>query len=273
MPSLPAIRPFFPRSAEVPSPEAVLPERAAVTCHGVVKRFYHYEHRTRSLREAFIRGVLRRPLNVRRATFSLSGFDLTMAPGESVALIGPNGSGKSTALRLIAGIYAPTEGWIETRGRVTAVIELGVGFHPELTGEENVAMYAAVLGLSRRELAQRFPEIAGFAELGDFLREPVKYYSSGMQARLAFAVAVCMRPDVMLIDEVLSVGDQSFRRRCLDRLRELRGAGGALVIVSHDLETARELCDRALWLDKGRVRMDGEIGEVIAAYEASGDEA
>lgn len=233
----------------------------------MVKRFYHYEHRTSSLRELFIRGVLRRPLHTRRARFSLTDFNLSVAPGQSVALIGPNGSGKSTALRLIAGIYKPTEGTVETRGRVTAVIELGVGFHPELTGAENLSLYAAVLGLSRRQLAERFPGILEFSGLGDFIHEPVKYYSSGMQARLAFSVATCARPDVLLLDEVLAVGDLSFRSRCLERLREHQEQGGAMVVVSHDLETTRELCTHAVWLDQGRVVMQGEIGEVIAAYE------
>ncbi|HKI00688.1 MAG TPA: ABC transporter ATP-binding protein [Thermoanaerobaculia bacterium] len=239
----------------------------AVLCRGVVKRFFRYEHRTSSLREVFIRAVLRRPIHVRRAEFILDGFDLRVDPGEGVALIGSNGSGKSTALRLIAGIYVPTEGVVETHGRVTAVIELGAGFQTELTGLENVSLYAAVLGFKRRELAERLPDILAFAELGDFIHEPVKYYSSGMQARLAFSVAVCVRPDVLLIDEVLAVGDQAFRQRCLERLREFRRQGGALVVVSHDLENVRELCSRALWLERGRVRMEGTAEEVTAAYE------
>lgn len=233
----------------------------------MVKRFYRYEHRTRSLREAFIRVVLRRPVHVRHAEFTLAGFDLRVEPGEAVALIGSNGSGKSTVLRLIAGIYVPTEGTIETRGRVTAVIELGAGFQPELTGLENVALYGAVMGLTRRELADRLPGILEFAELGDFIREPVKHYSSGMQARLAFAVAVCARPDVLLIDEVLAVGDQTFRGRCLERLRELQSQGVAMVVVSHDLETIPDLCSRAVWLERGRVRLEGPAREVISIYE------
>jgi lipopolysaccharide transport system ATP-binding protein len=182
--------------------------------------------------------------------------------------VGANGSGKSTALRLIAGIYTPSEGVIETRGRVTAVIELGIGFHGELTGAENVALYAAVMGLNRRQIAARLPEIVDFAEIGDFLDEPVKYYSSGMQARLAFAVAVAVEPDVLLLDEVLAVGDQSFRRRCLDRLRAFHRQGGTMVVVSHDSDSVRELCSRAVWLEAGRVRADSGIDEVLAAYEA-----
>ena len=240
-----------------------------MVCRGVVKRFYHYEHRTTSLREAFIRGVLRRPIHVRRAEFTLADFSLTVARGESVALVGSNGSGKSTALRLIAGIYAPSEGVVETRGRVGAVIELGVGFNPELTGAENVVLYASVMGLTQREIAARYPGIVAFAEIGDYINEPVKYYSSGMSARLAFSVAVSIEPDILLLDEVLAVGDQRFRERCLDRLRAFRARGGTLIVVSHDHATVRELCTRGVWLERGRVRADGEINAVLDAYAQS----
>jgi lipopolysaccharide transport system ATP-binding protein len=241
----------------------------AVRCREVEKRFYHYDHRTQSLREFFIRTVLRKPIHLRRAEFSLQAFSLEVEQGESVALIGRNGSGKSTALRLIAGIYAPTAGEVTTVGRIASVIELGVGFHPDLTGEENVRLYASVMGLSRREIGQRLPDIVGFAEIGDFIDEPVKYYSSGMQARLAFAVAACVSADILLIDEVLAVGDQEFRDRCRARLRGFLGAGGTLIVVSHDMDAVRELCTRAIWLDQGVVRLDGPVDEVVATYLAS----
>lgn len=237
-----------------------------VRCTGVAKRFYHFEHRTTSLREAFIRTVLHRPLHVRRAHFMLRGFDLTVRAGESVALLGPNGSGKSTALRLIAGIYRPSEGTVETRGRVAAVIELGAGFKPELTGAENVRLYGAVMGLSRAEIARRFAGIVAFADVGDFIDEPVRLYSSGMQARLAFATTVAVDPDVLLIDEVLAVGDRWFRERCFDRLHRFRRDGGTLVVVSHDLDAVRRLCDRAVWLERGAVRMSGPVDPVLDAY-------
>ncbi|HEU4699277.1 MAG TPA: ABC transporter ATP-binding protein [Gemmatimonadales bacterium] len=235
----------------------------------MTKRFYHYEHRTTSLREAFIRVVLRRPVHVRRAHFMLEGLDLEIARGESVALLGANGSGKSTALRLIAGIYAPTEGTVTTRGRLAAVIELGVGFNPELTGAENIHLYAAVMGLSRREIAERFDAIVAFAEVGDFIDEPVKYFSSGMQARLAFAIAVAVEPDILLLDEVLAVGDQRFRERCHARLRAHLAGGGTIVLVTHDLDSVRDFCRRGVWIDRGRVRLDGPIDEVVAAYRAA----
>ena len=238
----------------------------AVACRGVTKRFYHYDHRTTSLRERFIRTVLRRPIHIRHARFSLENFNLEVAEGESVALVGANGSGKSTALRLIAGIYPPSEGVVETCGRIAAIIELGVGFNPELTGEENVQIYAAVMGLSRREVASRFDEIVAFADLGDFIREPVKYYSSGMQARLAFSVVVCIEPDILLVDEVLAVGDEEFRQRCEQRLARFRENGGTMIVVTHDLDSVTRLCSRAIWLDDGRIRADGPAAGVVEAY-------
>ena len=241
----------------------------AIQCQQVSKSFYFYEHRTVSLREAFIRAVRRQPQHVGEAKFTLRDFSLTVRRGEAVALIGSNGSGKSTALRLIAGIYAPSEGRVEISGRLAAVIELGAGFHPELTGAENVAIYGAVMGLSRAEIRERFPEIVSFAGLEEFIDVPLKYYSSGMQARLAFSVTVCVQPDILLLDEVLAVGDQSFRARCLDRLRKFHADGGTLVIVSHDLDTVSQLCSRALWMDHGAIRMEGAVKKVRTAYEAA----
>jgi ABC-2 type transport system ATP-binding protein len=238
----------------------------AVALRAVSKRFYFYEHRTSSLREWFIRRVLRRPIHVRRAAFTLHDIDLTVDRGESVALLGRNGSGKSTVLRLIAGIYQASAGTVRTDGRITAVIELGAGFHPELTGAENIALYAAVLGLTRKELAERYDDIVEFAAIPDLPDTPLKYYSSGMEARLAFSVAVCLQPDILLLDEVLAVGDQAFRERCLARLRQYHARGGTLILVSHELEQLRELCSRGVWLDQGRIVMDGPIGMVLERY-------
>jgi lipopolysaccharide transport system ATP-binding protein len=272
MPSSAATVAFSPRSSERPArlapPPAAAPE-PAIVCREVVKHYYYYEHRTTSLRELFRRRVLRRPLHVRQPRFALSGLDLRVGHGEGVALLGRNGSGKSTVLRLLAGIYQPTSGEIEVRGRVGTVMELGSGFHPELTGTENVHLYGAMLGLGRREVAARYERILDFAGLGDFISMPVKYYSSGMQARLAFAVAVSVDPDILLLDEVLAVGDQGFRERCMERLRRFREEGGTLVAVSHDPEGIGELCERAVWLQDGRVRREGPMAEVAAAYAAS----
>jgi ABC-2 type transport system ATP-binding protein len=240
----------------------------AVALRGVSKRFYFYEHRTSSLREWFIRRVLRRPIHVRRAAFTLHDVDLTVDRGESVALLGRNGSGKSTVLRLIAGIYQASSGTVRTEGRITAVIELGAGFHPELTGAENIALYAAVLGLTRKELAERYDDIVEFAAIPDLPDTPLKYYSSGMEARLAFSVAVCLQPDILLLDEVLAVGDQAFRERCHARLREYHARGGTLILVSHELDQLRELCTRGVWLDQGRILMDAPIDMVLERYRA-----
>lgn len=238
-------------------------------CRGASKRFYRYEHRTTTLREFFIRTLLRRPIHVREPKFELRGLDLEVAVGESIALIGANGSGKSTALRLISGVYLPSEGVVETWGRVSAVIELGVGFHDELTGGENVALYGAVLGLSGRAIRARFERIVRFAGLGDFIDVPVKYYSSGMRQRLAFAVAVHTDPDILILDEAMAVGDEAFRRQCVDYLLSYRAAGGTLIIVTHDLDGVGKLASRAVWLEGGRVRMDGSTEEVVEGYRGS----
>lgn len=269
MSSSAAIAPSCPRSAEPAAPlPAPLDAAPAILCRGVAKHFYYYAHRTTSLRELFRRRLMGRPIHVRQPSFALTGFNLRVAPGEGVALVGSNGSGKSTVLRLLAGIYQPTSGAVEVRGRLGVVIELGAGFHPELTGAENVHLYAALLGVSRRELALLFPRILDFAGIGDFISMPVKYYSSGMQARLAFAVAICIEPDVLLLDEVLAVGDRVFRERCAERLRAFRARGGTLVAVSHDPDTVAQVCSRAVWLDNGRVRMGGDLREVTRAYQS-----
>jgi ABC-type polysaccharide/polyol phosphate transport system ATPase subunit len=262
----------MPSSVATPASSPKSPETVslpAVQLRGVSKRFYYYEHRTSSLREWFIRRVLRRPIHVRHTSFSLRDIDLRIEAGEAVALLGANGSGKSTVLRLVAGIYQASAGVVETNGRITAVIELGAGFHPELTGAENIGLYAAVLGLTRKELAERYQEIVEFADMEDFLDTPLKYYSSGMEARLAFSVSVCLQPAILLLDEVLAVGDRAFRQRCLDRLQAFHARGGTLLLVSHELEQVGELCSRGVWLKDGRIIMDGPIDMVLTAYRAA----
>jgi ABC-type polysaccharide/polyol phosphate transport system ATPase subunit len=199
---------------------------------------------------------------------ALDGIDLAIEPGEAVALIGPNGSGKSTLLKLAGGILAPTEGTVVVDGRVTALIELGAGFHPEITGRENVVINGMLLGLDRREIESRLPAILDFAGIGDFVDEPVKTYSSGMYVRLGFAVAMAVDPAILLIDEVLAVGDEAFTRRCLDRLARMRRAGVTMVLVSHDLELVETFADRAVYLRAGRVRSEGPTARVIARYRA-----
>ena len=181
-------------------------------------------------------------------------------------MIGGNGSGKSTLLKLVAGMLKPTTGRITVAGRVAALIELGAGFHPEISGRENVFINGAVLGLTRKQIERRYAEIVEFSGLGDFMEEPVKNYSSGMYVRLGFAVAVNTDPDVLLVDEVLAVGDEAFAHRCLRRIEEFLAAGKTLLLVSHSLDLVEGVCDRVLWLDNGRQRLVGEPRRVIDAY-------
>jgi ABC-type polysaccharide/polyol phosphate transport system ATPase subunit len=210
--------------------------------------------------------LLRRPSELRFPSFNIHGIDLRIGKGEAVALVGHNGAGKSSMLRLMAGIYLPSEGWVRTVGRVGSVIELGTGFHPELSGIENVRLYGAILGLDERRLAAKLDAIVGYAEIGDFIGTPVKYYSSGMQARLAFAVAFHSDPDILLLDETMSVGDAVFQERCLETLRAFHRGGGTLVLATHDLEIVPQICSRAVWLEGGTVRADGPASEIVARY-------
>lgn len=236
-----------------------------VECTNIKKEFYlHFQRRT-SLRETFLH-LLKGHSHQPQPIFSLEGFNLKIYKGERVALVGTNGSGKSTVLRLIAGIYKPLVGTVKTVGRVGAVIELGAGFHRELTGAANIELYSAILGLSRKERYYRFGEIVEFSELQDFIRMPVKYYSPGMVARLAFSVAIFSEPDILLLDEVLAVGDHSFKKKCRDRLDTFRNSGKTLVVTGHDPRGLSELCTRAVWLDRGSVRMEGQLEEVMKAY-------
>lgn len=204
---------------------------------------------------------------------ALAGIDLKVRPGEVVALLGPNGSGKSTLLKLAGGIFRPTSGRVQTEGRITALIELGAGFHPEITGWENVIINGMLLGLSRREVEERMDDILEFAGIGDFIDRPVKTYSSGMYVRLGFAVAVAVDPDILLIDEVLAVGDEAFVARCLDRLARMRRRGVTMILVTHDLEMAGAFADRGIYLDHGRVVADGPTDQVVARYrgDVAGD--
>jgi ABC-type polysaccharide/polyol phosphate transport system ATPase subunit len=220
----------------------------------------------RTLKSALLEGTLIRGLAPGAAITALDGVSFAVAPGQAFGVIGGNGSGKSTLLKVVAGILKPSAGRVEVRGRVAALIELGAGFHPEISGRENVYINGAVLGLSRREVDRRFDDIVAFSGLGDFLDEPVKTYSSGMYVRLGFAVAVHTEPEVLLVDEVLAVGDEAFAHRCLRRIEEHLAGGGSLLFVSHDLDLVEALCDRALWLDRGRPRLVGEPRRVVDAY-------
>ena len=186
--------------------------------------------------------------------------------GESLAVIGRNGAGKSTLLSLVAGLCPPTEGRVEINGRATALLELGSGFHPDLTGAENLLLNASLLGLSRRKALDLFDEIVEFSGIGEFIGDPIRTYSSGMIMRLAFSVAVNVHPDILIIDEVLAVGDQAFQAKCFDKIFEFKRAGKTLLFVSHAPGLVEQLCDRALWLDHGEVVLQGKPGTVLQAY-------
>ena len=197
---------------------------------------------------------------------ALSDFSLRVPVGSTFGLVGRNGSGKSTALKLVAGITKPTSGTVAVRGRISALIELGAGFHPEISGRENVFINGIMLGLSKREIERRFDEIVEFAELADFIDEPVKTYSSGMYMRLGFSVAIHVDPEVLLIDEVLAVGDEGFTHKCLDKFADFKRRGKTVLLVTHSLNLVERFCDEAAWLDGGRMRAEGDPYRVIAEY-------
>ncbi|MEV7121505.1 ABC transporter ATP-binding protein [Kitasatospora griseola] len=201
--------------------------------------------------------------------WALRDIDLHIEPGESVGLIGSNGSGKSTLLKMLTRVMYPYAGIIDVRGRIGALIEIRAGIHPDLTGRENIYLFGALLGLKRREVAGRFDDIVEFARLGGAIDRQVKFYSSGMQMRLGFAVAAYLEPHVLLVDEVLAVGDAVFQQRCLDRMREVAEQGTTIVFVSHDLPAVQSICRRGVWLEQGTVRVDAGIKDALAGYRDS----
>jgi homopolymeric O-antigen transport system ATP-binding protein len=207
-----------------------------------------------------------RAMRRRRPFLALSGVSLEIGRGECVSLIGRNGAGKSTTLGLIAGVLRPSSGTVETAGRICPLLELGAGFNSELTGRENIVLNGILLGLTRREVASRTEEIIAFSELGEFVNAPLRTYSSGMIARLGFSVAVHLDPDILLVDEVLAVGDEKFRQKCLRRMQQFRERGTTMVMVTHDLGTVEKISDRVMLFEGGRLLDVGEPARVIAAY-------
>src|SRR5215472_5326647 len=218
--------------------------------------------------------ALRAPLSVFHANkeetfWALRDVSLDVLEGEVLGLIGRNGAGKTTLLKILSRITRPTTGWAETHGRVGSLLEVGTGFHPELTGRENTFLSGAILGMSRREIARKFDEIVAFAELEKFIDTPVEHYSSGMYVRLAFAVAAHFEPEILLVDEVLAVGDIKFQKKCLGKMSDVAKAGRTIVLVSHQLTQIRRLCQRVVWIDDGHVRQNGNTHEVVSAYESA----
>lgn len=239
-------------------------ERPAIIFNDVEKSF-KINH-THSFKEAVVATLRRKDLTTSFQAVDNVSFEVPK--GQSVALMGRNGSGKSTTLKLLSGVLRPDSGWIRSRGRVAGLLEVGAGFHPDLSGRENVYLNAAILGMSREETEARFQQILEFSEIGDFIDTEVKRYSSGMYARLGFSVAVHTELDILLVDEILSVGDAPFRRKCDEKMQELRELGKTMFIVSHNASQVKRLCERGIVLERGSVVFDGEINEAVEALNA-----
>lgn len=218
---------------------------------------------TRSLKEAFVWLVKGRKGDLSEKFNALNGVSVQVQQGERVALLGLNGSGKSTLLKLISGVMRPNQGEVLTRGNIAGLIEVGAGFHPDLTGRDNVYLNGAILGMSKEEIDAAFDDIVAFSEIGEFIDTEVKFYSSGMYLRLAFSVAIHTDPDIFLVDEILAVGDEPFQKKCIAKIEELCRAGKTLVVVSHDLDLISKICERGVVLEQGNLQFDGSIDEAV----------
>jgi ABC-type polysaccharide/polyol phosphate transport system ATPase subunit len=240
----------------------------AIEIENVSKLYKKFAHKRQfqTLKSALLGGNFFEAINPREAFTALKSVNCTVPKGRMFGIIGSNGSGKSTLLKLIAGISKPTFGKITTHGKISALIELGAGFHPEISGRENIFINGIMLGLSRKSISEKFDEIVRFAELEEFIDQPVKTYSSGMFMRLGFAVAVNVDPDILLVDEVLAVGDEAFSHKCLDKINDFRRRNKTIVLVTHSMSMVKELCDSAMWLKKGEVMKIGDPRMVCGAY-------
>jgi ABC-2 type transport system ATP-binding protein/lipopolysaccharide transport system ATP-binding protein len=257
---MPAVSPEPLETSFQPGTEAVLLENIGVCYRAPSERIH-------SIKEYTIRWVQGKITH--REFWALQNVNLAVARGETLGLIGHNGAGKSTMLKLIARVLRPTQGRVRVRGNVAPLLEYGAGFHPELTGRENVYLNGALLGFSRKEMDEKFQRIVDFAELWDFIDAPMRTYSSGMWARLGFAVATDIKPDILIIDEVLSVGDEAFQRKSAARMQEFRDQGATIFLVSHSMDVILQMCHRAAWLDHGQLKAIGEPEAVIQAYRQS----
>jgi len=244
----------------------------AVVVKGLSKQFYRYHaDRPWTLHETLVKGL--RCLQPAERFWALDDVTFSIAPGRAVGVIGSNGSGKSTLLRLIGGVGRADKGYVTVSQRISGLLDLGTGFHPELTGRENVFVNGVISGLSRREVAKQFDEIVAFAELESFIDNPIRTYSTGMQMRLGFAIAVHAKPELLLIDEILSVGDHSFQRKCLERIKQFKNEGCTILIVSHDTGQIGEFCDEAIWLKSGRLIVHDRPDVVVDQYITAADAA
>ena len=234
---------------------------SAIEVRNISKRFV-LRH-TRSMKEAFVWLIKGRKGDLSEKFDALKDVSLTVEQGETVALLGLNGSGKSTLLKHISGVMRPDDGSVGTRGRVAGLIEVGAGFHHDLSGRDNVYLNGAILGMTEEEINEKFDSIVEFSEIGQFIDTEVKFYSSGMYLRLAFSVAVHTDPEVFLVDEILAVGDEPFQKKCIDKIKELAGEGKTLVVVSHDLDLVSRICERGVLLEHGRIIMDAPVQDVV----------
>ena len=234
----------------------------AICVKNVYKYFNVYLDKANTLKEKIL--FLSRNRKEKREV--LKDVNLSIKKGEAVALIGTNGSGKSTLLKLMTKILYPNKGTIEIKGKLTSLLELGAGFHPDFSGRENIYFNASIFVLNRKEIDEKLEEIIDFSELRDFIDNPVRTYSSGMFMRLAFAVAINVNAEILLIDEILSVGDEHFQNKCIEKMQELKNEGKTMIFVTHSMESARKLCNRAIWLYDGKIKMDGKVQEVINKY-------
>jgi len=237
-------------------------EEDRIVVEHVYKTFNIYLDKANSLKEKML--FWKRNKKEKREV--LKDINLTIKNGEAVGLIGVNGSGKSTLLKLMTKIIYPNQGKIETYGKLTSLLELGAGFHPDFSGRENIYFNASIFGLTRKQIDERLDDIIEFSELGAYIDNPVRTYSSGMYMRLAFAVAINVDADILLVDEVLAVGDQHFQEKCIDKMKELKKQGKTMVFVTHSLGTVKDFCNRAVWLNQGVVKMDGDPDTVIEEY-------
>ena len=235
----------------------------AIQVTNMTKWFKLYSDKANTMKERLVRGWKKNNNEVHTV---LKDINLEIKKGETVALIGVNGSGKSTLLKLMTKIIFPNKGKVETNGKLTSLLELGAGFHPDFTGRENIYFNAAIFGLTKKEIDDRLDQIIEFSELGEFIDSPIRTYSSGMYMRLAFAVAINVDADILLIDEILAVGDQHFQDKCFAKLEELSKSEMTIVIVSHSLDSIKKLCNRGIWIHEGEVRMDGKCNRVIEEY-------
>ncbi len=243
--------------------------QVAIEFNSVTKSYPLYHHIGSGIKELIFNPKRALSLLSGRSYLAIEDISFEVEKGQSVALIGRNGAGKSTSLGLVAGVIKPTKGSVVTRGRVASMLELGGGFHPELTGRENIRLNATLLGLRRKQLNERIDKIIEFSELGEFIDEPIRVYSSGMLAKLGFSVITQVDPDILIIDEVLAVGDYAFQKKCIETINQFKAKGVTILFVSHNLSDIEKICDRVIWIENHRLKASGKAEEILEQYRSS----